>query len=521
MIERLESRIAPAAVTVSYTDFDGDKVRITDSSGTLTSADLHFVGGGTSGQLSTLDLSDPGFEGANITFTVTKSAAGDGLANVGLIDAGINDLGKVIVVGDLGALRAGSDSTAANAPAAVKLLKVRSMGIFGLATQGGSGDLNTVLSGALNTLVVAGNIDGASLTIGSAVNQASLGSVTIGGFLLGEGSNSGYIHSFGDIGAMKISHDVRGGAGTFSGVVESGGKIASLSIGGSLIGGAAADSGFILNGGNMGPVTVAGSVVGGQGNDSGEIFSEGNIGPVSVHGNLLGSSIGGTAPDLSNTGIILANGRIASAFIGGSIIAGVDNSTGGDLNMNAGVRAGFDIGALTVKGSLIGSATPNGITHAVITAVGQQSPTATTDVAIGKIAIGGQVDLALIVAGRNTDLSPANGNAQIGPVTVGGDWIASSLGAGVRNTVDLTLLGNGHDSIIPGGVGPSIAKIVSVTIGGIVEGSDASNDHFGFVSHSIGAFKSLGFSAGPTTVASNPSRIVIPTITGDVAIEAV
>ena len=49
-IEPLESRIAPAAVTITYTDIDGDKVHITDSSGNLTAGDLTFVGGGTSGR---------------------------------------------------------------------------------------------------------------------------------------------------------------------------------------------------------------------------------------------------------------------------------------------------------------------------------------------------------------------------------------------------------------------------------------------------------------------------------------
>ena len=81
-IEPLESRIAPAAVTLAYTDIDGDKVKITDSTGTLTVGELSFIGGGANGQLSLLDLTAAGFagKGANLTFTVTKAAGGDGLA---------------------------------------------------------------------------------------------------------------------------------------------------------------------------------------------------------------------------------------------------------------------------------------------------------------------------------------------------------------------------------------------------------------------------------------------------------
>jgi hypothetical protein len=85
-IEPLESRIAPASVTVPYTDIDGDLVKITATlPGTalppLDAGDLAFVPG-KPGQLARLNLTDSGFTGANIVFTVTKAPAGDGLAHV-------------------------------------------------------------------------------------------------------------------------------------------------------------------------------------------------------------------------------------------------------------------------------------------------------------------------------------------------------------------------------------------------------------------------------------------------------
>src|SRR5207248_3043852 len=97
-IEPLEPRIAPASL-LHYTDIDGDQVTISSSAGDLT-GHATVVGG----QLQLLNLSDPSFNHASITFTVLKAGAGDGLAAVGYINGGSNDLGNVVVQGDLGAL---------------------------------------------------------------------------------------------------------------------------------------------------------------------------------------------------------------------------------------------------------------------------------------------------------------------------------------------------------------------------------------------------------------------------------
>ena len=63
-IEILESRIAPAAIT--FTDFDGDRVKITVSKG--TSADIRAAAHISGGQLLELDLaSNPIFADADVT----------------------------------------------------------------------------------------------------------------------------------------------------------------------------------------------------------------------------------------------------------------------------------------------------------------------------------------------------------------------------------------------------------------------------------------------------------------------
>ncbi|MHA3770753.1 beta strand repeat-containing protein [Verrucomicrobiota bacterium sgz303538] len=608
-IELLEPRVAPAAV-VTYTDIDGDIVRITASKGPLDAGDLAFVGGGNSGQLATLNLTDAAFDGANITFSVTKAAGGNGLADVGRINAGTNDLGSIVVKGDLGVIDAGSGNATGFA---IKSLSVRSMGIYGVATQGGGGDLQSDINGALGALRVQGDVKDATLSASGGA-FATIGQITIGGSLIG-GANggSGAIRSEGDIGTVKIGHDLQGGAGIASGAITSGGKLARLIIGGSIVGGPENASGAVFSNSDMGAikighnilgsmglgsgsiassgklmsVTIGGSIFGDAGFNSGTISSDadmgkvkighdltgvddvsgriissgklagamiggsligglissssdlgtvkidgsltgglivtvGNLGAVKIGGDLKGGSISGTQATLTESGSILSAHRIASVTIGGSIISGIDTSTGGSLTLNASIRAFDDIGAITVKGSIIGNVNPNGDSPVIISARGQAAPTGTSDIAIGKINIGGRVEHALILAGYNgsvnagdTAAAALNGNAQIGSVTVGGDWLASSIAAGVVDTGN-DGFGNADDTVIGGGA--SIAKIASILIRGVVAGTATSGDHFGFVSHQIGAFTSLGFRA-PLTAGTD--IIELSPITGDVTVREV
>jgi hypothetical protein len=631
--ESLESRLTPASV-LSYTDVDGDKVTIAASAGVLA-GHATIVGG----QLRLLDISDPSFDHANLTVSAVRAGVGDGLAAVGRINAGTNDLGAVTVKGDLGVIDAGSNT--AGVPA-VKSLSVRSMGVYGLATQGGAGDLVSDIRGALGALKVAGDVKGAFVNVlGSA--GATLGPVTIGGSLIGGSSDfSGAIQSLGDMGAVRVGRDVRGGSGGGSGLINSRGKVAGVAVGGSLIGGdsngpsgeivssgdmgavriggdvqggsgggsgiigsagklagvavggsliggsgpdsganfsggdmgavrvghdmrggsgfesgfisssgisssgelagvavggsliggSGPDSGEILSGGELGAVrighdvqggsnlesgfikslgklagvAVGGSLIGGSGNGSGEIVSVGDMGAVRIGGDLTGASI--VAGALDGSGLVESTtGRIASVAVGGSIFAGLDDSAGGGLTDNASIRAAHDIGALTVKGSLGGSVGTGGdVTKVVISAQGRASPTATTDLAIGRISIGGRVERAQILAGYSVSLVPVNGNAQIGAVAVGGDWAASDLIAGVQDTGGDGFFGGPNDAIIPGG---TIAKIASVAIRGVVVGTPGGADQFGFESHAIGAFRANGVSIRIA------SPVALSPITGD------
>src|SRR4051812_42869857 len=93
-IEPLEPRIAPALVVAAdgrsgtYDDSDGDHVTLTVTKGDLHNAPTLFA----ADQLRSLDLKDAGFDGANLTVSVVKVRGGDGLANIGGIDATGRDL---------------------------------------------------------------------------------------------------------------------------------------------------------------------------------------------------------------------------------------------------------------------------------------------------------------------------------------------------------------------------------------------------------------------------------------------
>jgi hypothetical protein len=197
-IEPLESRIAPASVAVTYTDIDGDLVKITArlpgaTVPPLDVADLTFVGGGTDGQLATLTLTVPLFQNASIGFAVTKKPGGDGLANVGFIDATGRDLASVTVKGDLGKIAVGDTDTTTTA---LGKLSVRSMGLYGNATQGGGAtNPRSTFNGPLGVLKISGDLAHANLfVLGNplALADGKIGSVTIGGSIIGTAEDAIY-----------------------------------------------------------------------------------------------------------------------------------------------------------------------------------------------------------------------------------------------------------------------------------------------------------------------------------------
>jgi hypothetical protein len=111
----------------------------------------------------------------------------------------------------------------------------------------------------------------------------------------------------------------------------------------------------------------------------------------------------------------------------------------------------------------------------------------TTDLAIAGLTVRGRVEMADILAGYDVDLNPANGDAQIGAVNIGADWIASNLVAGIKATNGY--FGDGDDVLIADTSATITAKVASIVIGGQALGTlESANpaDHFGFVAELIG-----------------------------------
>jgi hypothetical protein len=145
--------------------------------------------------------------------------------------------------------------------------------------------------------------------------------------------------------------------------------------------------------------------------------------------------------------------------------------------------------------------------------------TATTDVAIKSVTVNGRVEFARILAGYTFDLSPVNADAQIGSVTVGGDWIASSIAAGVVDG------GNGFGNSLDAKISDAndapnvVSKISSIVIKGQALGTSGGTDSFGFVAEQLGKFSVGGTLVVLTPGAHNDTSLTDPLLavgtTGD------
>ncbi|MGV3531680.1 MAG: hypothetical protein ACO1QR_04865, partial [Chthoniobacteraceae bacterium] len=218
MIEILEPRIAPASLSgkmLTYTDVDGDEVKIVfKMKGELSESMFTFDNAfGTEGaqQLREIDLTGEGLGKVSMTMVVTGE--GDGMADVGFLNAAGTDLGKVILDGDLGRIVAGDD-VAKNG--AAKMLVIESLGVRGLDTQAPGGSLESVLTGGAKQIFIRGDMHDASLTIhgGAEAKHGKVGSLVIEGFLRGGTANSsGHISVSGNVSLLMIDQDVVGGSG--------------------------------------------------------------------------------------------------------------------------------------------------------------------------------------------------------------------------------------------------------------------------------------------------------------------
>ncbi len=369
----------------------------------------------------------------------------------------------------------------------------------------------------------AGSPSGAIYAIGNITGQVQIGKGVLGSSGL---YYSGSIIADGTLAGVTVGSALTGGTGDYSGVIVATGDLGQVTIGGNLQGAGGEFSGVIGSfSGNVAGVTVNGSlgVVGGAGGDSGEIFADsGVLGPVKITGNLQGYSVSGRQ-FLADSGFIFG-ARITSVTITGSVISG-QNTGSGRLTNSGAIRATYDIGAITV-GGLVGNKT----NPVVISARGQDPSTlssgSTTDVAIASITVGsskvsGSVSFTNILAGYNPAGTGVNAAAQIGAVTVYGNWTASNLVAGAGPGPD-GQFGTADDvALVPTDAPDAISQIGAIIITGTVSGNSANTAaHYGFVAQEVTSLtvdgKVIKLTPGP-----NNDHLVPADSTGTVTVNEV
>jgi hypothetical protein len=550
-VEPLESRFAPSATfvngtTATFSDVDGDLATVKISKPLFTPGNVNtvllFDAGGN--QLQEVDLTALGAASQvgslSLSVTARRAAGGNGFVNVGWVNGGDPnggtgiDLGAVTVRGDLGRITAGDGTTATPG---LQALTVQSLGRLGTATQAPGGSLESDIQGALGRLTVRGDVDGAVVNVTGGAD-GRIGSVRVGGSLLGAtGDGTGQIHSTGDMGPVVIGGDLQGGAGQDSGEVFAEGNLAAVMVGGSLRGGVGPASGSLFGGDVAGALTVAGDLLGGTGDQSGSIaaglvakltvggslsgglgtasgtiFIDGATGPIRVRGDVRGGAGSGS-------GGVFATDNLAAVSVGGSLIAGANDLAGALVSQGI-------LGKVTIGGSLVGTSS-----HRALIAAGDQRatpPTGTTDVAIAGVTVGGRVAFADIIAGWLPAGGPFSGgpvsaDAQIGNVTVDGDWVASNLAAGAGAGAD-GMYGTADDAKLGGGArdqGAITSQIGRVSIGGQVFGDPAANTaHFGFVAEQVKSF-AVGGTAVPLTAGVNNDHLVSVDEVGAVTVNEV
>jgi hypothetical protein len=567
MLEPLESRIAPATLisphVVTYTDIDGDHVTVTSSlpifNSTNASSVLHFNTGSVDGsnttmqQLQTIDLVD-GFtssklvSGDNLSVTVVKAGGGDGYANVGYIESSYA-LGHVTVQGDLGRIEAGVTGPVGVNSNGLASLTVHSLGVQGIGTQAGTGNLLSSIYGSIGSITVQTDMTNAAIAVVSntagATANGNVGSIFIGNNLTG-GANgtdskgnvimSGSIATNGNVGSIHIGGSILGGSGSGSASLNIGGKLGSIYVGGNITGytvsgdttGQGADSASISTGnyfpnkGGIGSITVKGSVTGGDGQGSAEfsnatISTSGALGSITIGGDVIGGS-GANSAEFLNTGSGIGPVKIGGKLAGGSgqdsgeinavVLSSISIGKGivGSSGINSGlVTSANGIGAITIGA--------NGITGGTVADSGAilagTAPTSTGTETIPSIVIYGDIT-STAATGSLTTQTPGqiNSAVPIGSLTLHGSVIGSA-GDNSGTIIDsepishVTLLANGstdHGSIL-GGAGSGSGKISAlsfstVSIAGQITGSTGTGSGIVVSSLGIGSISAGGIGGG-------------------------
>ncbi|MFO0180729.1 MAG: hypothetical protein ACK517_02990, partial [bacterium] len=365
---------------------------------------------------------------------------------------GINS-GSIYAVGNIGAVNVGGT----------------------VSGEEGQGSGSIVANGNLTSITLGGNLSGGrgyqSGRIGSSFGTA--GPITVRGSVFGgEGVESGLINvkTAGRGATIDIGGSVAGWSGFASGAVSvEEGSLSRLTIGGDLRGGSGPFTGVAAVR-DVTTLTVSGSVIGGSSGSllqySGHIRA-GKVSNLTIGRDLIGGSAPGSETRLHCGSVVVDN--VSNFVLGGSLISGLGLPSRPDNQFNNGAIISKNaIDNLTIRGDVRGNSTQS----ALIAARGQIRPRGATDLAFGNINIAGNVERANIRAGNGAFFESGsftflnNPDAQIGSVTVGGNWTASELGAGTYSRT-----GDRYNKLAIAGVPDSsrrLARSGSIASGGRV-----------------------------------------------------
>jgi hypothetical protein len=530
-LEVLEDRLAPAklvdAMDVTYLDAAGNQVAIHTSLPLFNSATVNsvllFDKGSVNGdnstpqQLQKIDLAQLGTAAEGTNLSVVPQNAPTDLSDVGFINAGGIDLGTMRIQGDLGGISAGSGSSKVSAVAS---LTVQSMGAHGTATQAAGGNLSSAISGKLQQLIVIGSFVNEDLSAGQ------IGSLYIGGSLIGTTDNTGQISATGGIGGVTIGGDLQGGSGKNSGQITTPASIDHVSIGHSVIGGSGNGSAEIFATRSLGNVSMGGSLIGGTGQGSGYIEGHASLGQVNITGDVNGSTGAPYSAEIKSEygsiaglnvggyfgGFVLANngGNIGVVSIGGNIVGGASDGSG-LVWSNGGSITSVTVGGAILGGggknsgqvSAGGSIGPVKIGHGIVGSSGIGSGGIFAGKSLGNVTLGGS-----LVGGLGGGSGSIQGVSSIGQVNITGDVNGSSgtpysalikseygtiAGLSVTGSFSGTILANHGGNIGVVSIGGSIiggspntgfpmglvwspaGSITQVTVGGAILGGGGMN----------------------------------------------
>ena len=539
-IELLEARIAPASLT--FTDVDGDLVHVTVS-GSATTAQLdaavHRVPSGAGFEITSVAFGGRSvFKNADITIVADLAGGGDGLVNVGRINARGIDLHDITIDGNLVEIDAGDTNTATTA---ISHLTAESFGVpierpgnaptsfikGGVATIEIHGDVNKAwirvgaphrADGGIGTIMIAGSlIGGSALRTGAITASGEITNATVGGDLIGgSGRESGTIGTFGFIASANVG-GITGAAGAHSGALLSRGGMGAVTVNDTINGGSGVESGAVGSLRTIGAVIVHGEVLGGAGKRSGEIVSKSSLGTVSIDGNLQGGAG-------AISGAVGSKGNIDTVSIGGSLIGGKQEFTGaivsgasiGDVSIGSAIRTDPTVSArftaiISARGNIDNLSAAQIIgtqnNRVLIAAAGDVHDSAKAgNRALGDI-VTGPVSFASFLAGFGfcPGQTFKNADAAVGSVEVFGDWIASTVAAGALVSDRLFAGFDNNDVefhfISAGGNRAVFSRIASVEIMGAILSDAATGVLSGFVAEQI---VSIVSEAGAVPLTSGP-----------------